>query len=67
LITDFGSSKISDAKFLTTVKKSMTYKFASLEQLNCEKSDPSFDIWALGIILYYLMAKKLPYPEESDI
>jgi len=67
LVTDFGSSKISNTKFLTTVKKSMTPFFASLEQLSYEKSGPSFDIWALGIILYNLMAKKLPFPEESDV
>jgi serine/threonine protein kinase len=39
----------------------MTPFYASLEQLNEEKAHPSFDIWALGIILYTLMAKKVPF------
>ncbi len=39
----------------------MTPFYASLEQLNEEEAHSSFDIWALGITLYTLMAKKLPY------
>ena len=39
----------------------MTHPYASLEQLNEEDAHPSFDIWALGITLYTLMAKKEPY------
>jgi serine/threonine protein kinase len=30
-----------------------------------EDACPFFDIWSLGIILYVLMAKKLPYNEDS--
>jgi serine/threonine protein kinase len=41
----------------------MTAFFASIEQLNLEEAHTSFDIWSLGIILYYLMTKKLPYPQ----
>jgi serine/threonine protein kinase len=39
----------------------MTPFYASFEQLNEEDAHPSFDIWALGIILYTLIAKKEPY------
>ena len=35
--------------------------YAPIEQLELEYADPSFDIWALGINLYNLMAKKEPY------
>ncbi len=41
----------------------MTAFFASIEQLNLEEAHTSFDIWSLGIILYYLMTKKLPFPQ----
>ena len=41
----------------------MTPFYASLEQLNEEEAQPSFDIWSLGIILYTLMAKKEPYTQ----
>jgi serine/threonine protein kinase len=56
LITDFGTSSKANTKFLTTIKN-MTPFYASLEQINEEEAHPSFDIWALGIILYHLMAK----------
>ena len=41
----------------------MTPFYASIEQLNEEEAQPSFDIWSLGIILYTLMAKKEPYTQ----
>ena len=61
LITDFGTSQKSNTQFLTTVKKTMTPFYASIEQLNEEDAHPSFDIWSLGIILYTLIAKKEPF------
>ena len=56
LITDFGTSSMANKKYITTVKN-MTPFYASLEQINEEPASPAFDIWALGIILYHLMAK----------
>ncbi len=41
----------------------MTPFYASIEQLNEEDAQPSFDIWALGIILYTLIAKKEPFTQ----
>jgi eukaryotic-like serine/threonine-protein kinase len=61
LITDFGTSKKANTQFLTSVRKTMTPFYASLEQTNEEDAHPAFDIWALGIILYTLMAKKQPF------
>jgi serine/threonine protein kinase len=43
----------------------MTRPYASLEQLNEEDAHRSFDIWALGITLYNLMAKRLPYAQKG--
>jgi serine/threonine protein kinase len=45
----------------------MTPFYSSLEQLNEENAHPSFDIWALGIILYALMAKKEPFTQHGVI
>ena len=56
LITDFGTSSMANKKYIATVKN-MTALYASLEQLNEDEAHPAFDIWALGIILYHLMAK----------
>jgi serine/threonine protein kinase len=41
----------------------MTPFYASFEQLNEEDAHSSFDIWAIGIILYTLIAKKEPYTQ----
>ncbi len=60
MITDFGTSSKANTKFLTTVKN-MTPFYASIEQINEEPTSPAFDIWALGIILYHLIAKILPF------
>jgi serine/threonine protein kinase len=35
--------------------------YAPLEQQSTLDAHPAFDIWALGIILYALMARKEPY------
>ena len=69
MITDFGSvfhakvtSKIGTQDVITKV-------YACLELLNkkdADPSDPSFDIWALGIILYELMTLELPFGQIKD-
>ncbi len=41
----------------------MTPFYASIEQINEEDAHPAFDIWALGIILYHLMAKIQPFTQ----
>ena len=41
----------------------MTAFFASIEQSNLDPAHPSYDIWSIGIILYNLMAKKVPFPQ----
>ena len=41
----------------------MTHYFASIEQLKEEEAHPTYDIWSAGIILYNLMAKKVPFPQ----
>jgi serine/threonine protein kinase len=37
--------------------------FASIEQVNLEDAHPAYDIWSIGIILYNLMAKNVPFPQ----
>jgi serine/threonine protein kinase len=45
----------------------MSAFYASIEQLDEEKAHPSFDIWAIGIILYYLIARKEPFTQLSIV
>lgn len=61
MIIDFGISYIPKSGSVTTVKDMMSPYYSSIEQLECEDANPSFDIWSLGINLYFLMAKKVPY------
>jgi serine/threonine protein kinase len=60
-VTDFGISYIPKSGSVTTLRDEKTAFYASIEQLNEEEAHSSFDIWACGIILYYLMAKKVPF------
>ena len=41
----------------------MTEFYASIEQSNEEEPHSAYDIWSSGIILYNLMAKKVPFPQ----
>jgi serine/threonine protein kinase len=45
----------------------MSAFYASIEQLEEEKAHTSFDIWAIGIILYYLIARKEPFTQFSIV
>ena len=56
LITDFGDS----------VEASYDKRYQPIEQLLLHEPHPSFDIWALGIIIYRLLTGKEPYSGESD-
>jgi serine/threonine protein kinase len=39
----------------------MTALYASIEQIKNKIEHPAYDVWALGISLYTLMAKKEPF------
>jgi serine/threonine protein kinase len=67
LITDFGS--VFHPKVASKIPPMITKVYACLELLNKkdgDPSDPSFDIWALGIISYELMALDLPFGQIKD-
>ncbi len=46
---------------LSDDRRKMPDFYFSIEQLNLEDVHPSFNIWSLGINLYFFMAKKEPY------
>ena len=60
-LTDFGISYNDYESKWTTLNQSKTLFYASLEQMDDQEAHPSFDVWALGITIYQLMAGKLPY------
>jgi serine/threonine protein kinase len=38
----------------------MTPAYASIEQMNQQKAEPYFDLWALGVTIYRMIAGKVP-------
>lgn len=66
MIIDFGISYKPDSLSITTVKDMMSGFYASIEQLELEDAHPSFDIWAVGITLYTMMARKEPFTQIAS-
>ena len=46
------------------VKRAGTIAFMAPEIIKEEPSDFKSDIWSLGVVLYLLVASKLPFPSE---
>ena len=61
MLTDFGISIKKGSKLVTTVGNKLTFKYASIEQLDEKEAEPYFDVWSLGVITYQLMSGKFPY------
>ena len=68
-ITDFGLARLSDASRSLTQEGDLvgTPVFMSPEQVKGEirALGPSTDVWALGVILYLLLARQLPFRGSS--
>jgi serine/threonine protein kinase len=66
VLTDFGIARlINDGPHLTIPGRTLgSPLYMSPEQINGHKIDARADLYALGIVLYKLLTRKLPY--ESD-
>ena len=66
-ITDYGVSK----EFLTLSKRFTSkvgnVNFMAPEVLSEEKYNYECDLWSLGVIIYMLKFKKLPYSQETEV
>src|SRR6185436_15684856 len=69
-ILDFGLAKFADALQLTMPGSTIgTVNYMSPEQARGEEADARSDVWALGIVLYEMLAGSVPfkgtYPEAT--
>ena len=63
-IGDFGFSTPDTGKVLTTSCGSPPYAAPELFQYACYEGPP-VDIWAAGVLLYYMLTKTFPFPGEK--
>src|SRR5262249_7604322 len=62
LVTDFGIARTADATSLTATGIMLgTPAYLSPEQVTGEASDHRVDIFALGVMLYEMLAGQVPY------
>jgi WD40 repeat protein len=72
-VLDFGVARATDADLQTTAGRTQagqllgTLRYMSPEQVAADPAaiDPRSDIYALGVILYELLAGRLPYPLDD--
>ncbi len=66
-VMDFGLARKTEGTLLTKEGSTMgTVAYMSPEQSQGEKVDHRTDIWSLGVVLYELLAGKLPFHGDHD-
>lgn len=67
-IVDFGLAKLAGATRITKNNITMgTPAYMSPEQVTGQEVNHQSDIWSLGVILYELLTKQLPFSAEYEI
>jgi serine/threonine protein kinase len=66
-VMDFGLAKVVGGSTLTKSRTTLgTVAYMSPEQARGEEVDSRTDIWSLGVVLYELLAGKLPFQGNHD-
>jgi len=66
-IMDFGLAKLMGSSKLTKPHSTLgTLSYMSPEQVRGEEVDQLTDIWSLGVVLFEMLARRLPFRSEYD-
>ena len=66
-ILDFGLAKVSGASVTATGDRLGTASYMAPEQVRGGAVDERADLWALGVMLYEMLAGRRPFAGESDV
>lgn len=67
VLIDFGLAKVVGGDVLTVYPASVgTPAYAAPEQLRKEDARKSVDLWACGVVLYQLVARRFPFFDSAD-
>ncbi|KAJ8949326.1 hypothetical protein NQ314_008246 [Rhamnusium bicolor] len=61
-VSDFGLSKVTDGEdLMTTVCGTLQYIAPEILDARIPEYDKQVDVWSLGVILFYMLSKNLPF------
>ena len=66
-ILDFGLAKARDQSLSEPGMRFGTVSYMSPEQIRGEAVDARADLWAVGVVLYEMLAQRKPFGGEQDI